>query len=269
MDDLELTRRVGAMLGHTLREVGVTLDLAPVVDVRTSTDNMVLLGRTFGGDAALVARHAPAMVEGLLAAGVLACAKHFPGHGDTREDSHEVLPRVPHDRARLDAVELVPFRSVLSTVPAVMLAHVIYEGVDRQRPASLSPAHARALLREHLGFRGVAVSDDLEMAPIRTGLGVPSAAVQALVAGCDLVLTAHTPHHAVDAIQALALRADRDPAFRERLREASGRVGAMRSTLLQRVPPNPYREPPEALLREVASRVRGLRERHYRDPTRR
>jgi beta-N-acetylhexosaminidase len=149
-----------------------------------------------------------------------------------------------------------------------MLAHVIYEGVDRQRPASLSPLHARELLREHLGFQGVAVSDDLEMAPIRTGLGVPAAAVQAVAAGCDLVLTAHSAHNAVDAVRALALRADRDGAFRERLREARGRVRTMRATLNRRVPPNPYRETPEALQREVLQRVRGLREPRYRDPTR-
>jgi hypothetical protein len=92
--------------------------------------------------------------------------------------------------------------------------------------------------------------------------------VQAVAAGCDLVLTAHSAHNAVDAVRALALRADRDGAFRERLREARGRVRTMRATLNRRVPPNPYRETPEALQREVLQRVRGLREPRYRDPTR-
>ncbi len=254
IDDIELTRRVGAALGTTLRSVGCTLDLAPVLDVRTCVDNLVDLNRAFGRRPDVVSRHGVALSAGLASAGVLACAKHFPGHGDTREDSHIELPRLPHNRARLDAVELVPFRAAIHLVPAVMLAHVVYAGVDPTLPASLSPAILQGILRDALNFTGVAVSDDLEMAPIRQRYGVPAAAVRAIEAGCDLVVIAHTPSEALAAIDALATAAQQRPGFRARLTEAASRVDTLRARLVHALPPNPYAESPTTLLREVIAR---------------
>jgi beta-N-acetylhexosaminidase len=269
LNDPALTRRWAVAMGTALTHVGVNFDLAPVLDVRTNSENMVVHLRTFGARPEVVERHARPAIEGLLGAGVLPCVKHFPGHGDTAEDSHRGLPRVPHDVARLDRVELVPFRAVIASVPAVMLAHVVYAGLDDARPATLSRAIATGLLREHLGFTGVAVSDDLEMAAIRRVWGVTEGALQSMEAGCDLLIVAHTPGLAFECATAMATRAARDPAFRTRLEEADARVRALRERL--RTPPaQPERDSVYAVAREVARRnaERGRREERGRDPTR-
>lgn len=265
IDDLDLTRRVALAMGHHLREIGVNFNLAPVLDVRTNGANMVVFGRVFGRDPQLVARHGRAFIEALSASGVLACAKHFPGHGDTREDSHAQLPRLRHPRPRLEAVELVPFREVASVTPAVMLAHIVFDAIAPREPATLSPAHYD-LLRRYVGFQGVALTDDLEMAPIRVGVGVPAAAERAIAAGADLVTIAHTPGYARLAALSVARRAERDPAFRARLDEAVGRVRAMRARAAA-APATPNAEGVAALLREVAARATRP-SRRYRDPIR-
>jgi len=271
LDDVSLTERVAAALGHGLREAGVNFNLAPVLDVRTNRANTVVLGRAFGSDPALVARHGAAFVAGLTAAGVLSCAKHFPGHGDTREDSHAALPRVVHGVDRLAAVELVPFAAVARTVPAVMMAHVVYSGVEAGVPASLSRAHAVGLLRERLGFQGVAVTDDLEMSAIRSRWGVAQGALRAMRAGCDLLTVAHTVGAVGEVVRLLAQTAAEDEAFRARLDEAAGRVDAMRARLAGTgMPVRVEREPVAALVREVQTRAaaRGRTTRGMRDPTR-
>ncbi len=271
LDDVALTERVAVALGHGLRGAGVNFNLAPVLDVRTNRANTVILGRAFGSDPALVARHGVAFVAGLTAAGVLSCAKHFPGHGDTREDSHAALPRVVHGVERLAAVELVPFAAVASTVPAVMMAHVVYSGVEPGMPASLSRPHAVGLLRERLGFQGVAVTDDLEMSAIRSRWGVAQGALRAMRAGCDLLTVAHTVGAAGEVVRLLAQTAAGDEDFRRRLEEAAARVDAMRRRLAgEGMPVRMQREPVGALLREVqgrAARGRGPRG-AMRDPTR-
>jgi beta-N-acetylhexosaminidase len=266
IDDPALTGRFGAAMAAQLRGVGVNFDLAPVLDVRTNPANMVVHMRTFGSRPEVAARHARPLVTSMLDAGVLACAKHFPGHGDTATDSHAGLPRVAHDLARLEAVELLPFRAVIDVVPAVMLAHVVYTGVDAGRPATLSHAIATDLLRERLGFRGVAVSDDLEMAAIRRNWGVPTGAVYAMEAGCDLLLIAHTPGYLLESMRAIARRCVGDQAFRARVERASERVGALRERLRTLAPTGAAVSSYE-VIREVARRAPEAA-RRARDPTR-
>lgn len=266
IDDVELTARVATALGRSLLEAGVSMNLAPVLDVCTDPNNGVVPGRVFGGDAAKVARHGEAFVRAMQSAGVLACAKHFPGHGGTREDSHQVLPRVPATVESLTRLELVPFRAVATSVAAVMVAHVVYEGVDRDFPASLSARCVGELLRDVAGVRGVAVTDDLEMAPIRDTWGVAPAAVRAMAAGNDLITVAHSPTQAEEARQAMARRAADDEGFRARLTQAAERVRALRA----RITPMPSTVGPEdltALLAEVQRRA-PRRMAVTRDPTR-
>jgi beta-N-acetylhexosaminidase len=255
LDDVALTERWGAAMGAELRRAGVNLDLAPVLDVRTNPRNMVVHLRTFGARPELVARHARPMVNGLLGAGVLTCVKHFPGHGDTALDSHQGLPRVAHDITRLEAVELVPFREVMALTPAVMLAHVVYAGVDAAYPATLSRAVAHGVLRERLGFRGVTVSDDLEMSAIRSNWGVSAGAVRSMEAGCDLLLIAHSPHIAIETARIMARRAADNDAFRARLEEAAGRVRALRERVLQPVPAGAVTDTAARVMREMARRA--------------
>jgi beta-N-acetylhexosaminidase len=225
--DEALAREVGALLGRELRAVGVDQDYAPVVDVDTNPANPVIGDRAFSRDPAAVGRLGAALAAGLQAEGVAACAKHFPGHGDTSQDSHKDLPRLPHDLARLREVELAPFRTLARAgVAAVMTAHVVFEALDPRRPATLSPEVMR-LLRDEVGFRGCAVSDDLEMKAVAEHFPLEEAAPGAVLAGVDALLVCHradVQHRAIDLVR-IAAEDGRIP--RERLAEARARVGGL------------------------------------------
>ncbi|MBX3271193.1 MAG: beta-N-acetylhexosaminidase [Sandaracinaceae bacterium] len=228
-DEPALTRRAANALGRQLAALGINVDLAPVLDVDTNPDNPVIGDRSFGADPHLVARHGLAFARGLADAGVLACGKHFPGHGDTVEDSHLALPALAHDMARLEAVELVPFRAARAELPAMMTAHIVFRALDAERPATLSRRVVTGLLREQLGFAGLVVSDDLEMKAIADHYSVPRAAVEAIRAGCDLLLICSRLDWVAEAREAIAREAAADAAFAARLREAAARVGAARA----------------------------------------
>ncbi len=212
-----LAERFGRATAAELRAVGITVDFAPVVDVLTNPANPVIARRSFGRDPEAVARLALAFARGLEAGGVAACAKHFPGHGDTAEDSHYALPVVAHDRTRLEAVEIPPFAAAVAAgVPMVLTAHVVYPALDPARPATLSPAIVDGILRRRIGFDGVVATDDLEMAAIVDRFGWEEAVVMAVEAGCDLLLVCHDAdrqRRAIDAVRA-AMTSGRVPAAR-------------------------------------------------------
>lgn len=222
--DAALAREVGALLGRELRAVGIDQDYAPVVDVDTNPANPVIGDRSFSRDAAAVSRLGAALAAGLQSAGVAACAKHFPGHGDTSQDSHKDLPRLPHPLARLEDVELLPFRALARAgVASVMTAHVVFEALDPARPATLSPAVMR-LLRTRVGFDGCAISDDLEMNAIAEHFPLEEAAPGSVAAGVDALLVCHhadVQHRAIDLVRA-AVERGRIP--RERIAEARSRI---------------------------------------------
>ncbi|RMG98743.1 MAG: beta-N-acetylhexosaminidase, partial [Deltaproteobacteria bacterium] len=180
--------RVGRALGIECREAGIGWNFAPVVDVDTNPENPVIGDRSFARDPQTVAACGAAFVEAMQAEQVAACAKHFPGHGDTDVDSHLDLPVLRHDRARLDAVELPPFRAaVRAKVASIMTAHVVFEAVDPKRPATFSP-DVLAILREEMGYDGVVVSDDLEMKAVADRVPAREMAEGALRAGVDVLL---------------------------------------------------------------------------------
>jgi beta-N-acetylhexosaminidase len=186
--DPGLATDFGAALGAELHALGFDLDFAPVVDVDSNPENPVIGDRSFGRKPEDVAKFAAAFIAGLQGAGVAACAKHFPGHGDTLEDSHDALPVVRHDRARLDCIELPPFRAAAAAgVATMMTAHVIVEALDSGIPATMSP-RVVSLLRNEIGFDGVVFSDDLEMHAIAGHFALGEAAVRAATAGCDMLL---------------------------------------------------------------------------------
>lgn len=187
-DDLAGTRAFAAALACELAELRIHLDFAPVVDVDTNPQNPVIGDRSFGRDAARVIRHAVPVIEGLQAGGVAACAKHFPGHGDTDLDSHLQLPRVRHDLHRLREVELAPFAAAVAAgVASIMTAHVVFEAIDPRRPATLSP-EVMALLREELRYDGVVFSDDLEMKAVADHFRPEQLVLGGLEAGVDAFL---------------------------------------------------------------------------------
>ena len=226
VDDLELTAQVAGSLGRRLAAAGIDLDYAPDADVNSNPDNPVIGVRSFGADPALVARHVAAWVRGLQATGIAACAKHFPGHGDTAVDSHVALPTVRMSREELAASALPPFRAAIDAgVRAVMLGHLLLPALDPEHPASVSPAAVR-LLRDELGFKGLIATDALEMAAVARRYGVEGAAVRALAAGADLLCVGHEGEDALVArLQAALVEAVRTGELpEERLVSASSRV---------------------------------------------
>lgn len=204
-DDSGLAARAGGAVGRELRSLGIDVNLAPVLDVNNNPDNPVIGVRSFGERPGRVAELGTAFADGLQNTGVIACGKHFPGHGDTAADSHLDLPVVARDRDRLNRVELRPFRRAIDDgIDAIMTTHVAFPTVSGdERPATLSRQVVDGLLREELGFDGLVFTDCMEMDAIAEGVGTVEGCVQAVEAGCDRICVSHTPakqHAAIDAV---------------------------------------------------------------------
>lgn len=200
---LTLAEGYGRCSGREARRVGLNGVLAPVCDVNNNPDNPVINVRAWGEDPATAAALVSAFSRGLQQQGVLGCAKHFPGHGDTSVDSHLDLPHLNHDRARLNAVELPPFRAAIATgIASVMTAHLVLDQLDPERPATLSRPVLHGLLRQELAFDGLVLTDALVMEAISARYGGGEAVVMALEAGADLVLMPTDPWEAIEAVEA-------------------------------------------------------------------
>jgi beta-N-acetylhexosaminidase len=211
----------GLRIGTDLAALGVTTDLAPVLDITGAAAGGVIGDRSFAADPAGVSRAATAFMLGLGQGGVRTVGKHFPGHGESAVDSHRALPVVDVSPARLQAWDLAPYRATIANgLPAVMVGHLLVRGLDPVRPASLSPAIVQGLLRERLGFDGLVVSDALEMDAVARSWPLPQAAELAIEAGVDQVIVwrewQQIPR-VLDRLEA-AVAAGRLPA--ERVREA-------------------------------------------------
>lgn len=207
-NDPSLIEQVGQAMAEEMLAVGINMDLAPVADVNTNPNNPIIGRRSFGAFPDQVAMAVSAWIRGAQAAGVLATAKHFPGHGDTSEDSHTMLPTISHDLARLEAVELVPFAaSIREEVGAIMAGHLYLPALDPvpNRPASLSYPILTGLLREKMGYEGLIMTDAMDMDAIDTVYSPAERAIAAIEAGNDLILLgAHiSPQAQADAMQAV------------------------------------------------------------------
>ncbi|WP_282701894.1 glycoside hydrolase family 3 protein [Streptomyces sp. CC219B] len=231
IDDVELTREVAAELGRRLAACGVNLNWAPSADVNSNPSNPVIGVRSFGADTALAARHTAAYVTGLQSAGVAACTKHFPGHGDTAVDSHEAMPRIDAGLDVLAERELPPFRAAIAAgTRAVMTAHILVPALDPARPATLSPRILTDLLRGELGYDGLVVTDGMEMRAVAATYGIERGSVLALAAGVDAICVGggltdeETVRRLRDAL-VTAVRTGELPE--ERLAEAAARVRSL------------------------------------------
>jgi beta-N-acetylhexosaminidase len=234
VDDVALTQAVYAAIGADLFRLGINTDLAPDADVLDPAGSTVVGTRSFGPDPALVARHVAAAVAGLQSSGVAACAKHFPGHGSTGDDSHLSLATVSGTLAEIRARDLPPFISAIAAgALAIMPGHLRVPELTGSLPATLSPAAVTGLLRGELGFTGVVICDALEMKAASAVFGIPEAAVLAVTAGVDLLClgrdTDEAMYHAVRAAIADAVASGRLAG--RRLEEASSRVASLRARL--------------------------------------
>jgi beta-N-acetylhexosaminidase len=227
-----LAARFAAALAAELRAVGISLVYAPVLDIRTNPKNPIIGDRALSEKVDDVSRLGRVIIRTLQQAGLAACGKHFPGHGDTSTDSHLELPLVEHAPDRLRAIEFAPFRAAIAErVAFIMTAHVLVPALDAERPSTLSPHIVQAVLRDELKFDGVIVSDDLEMKAVSAKYSVPDAAVEAIRAGCDAILVCsgdldlqgRTLEALVRAVETGTIPAARIDDARVRLRQAKER----------------------------------------------
>jgi beta-N-acetylhexosaminidase len=204
-NDPELARAVGAAVARAVKALGFNWNFAPVLDLNNNPHNPVIAERSFGADAVQATRIALAWMEGSESEGVACCVKHFPGHGDTHVDSHRDLPTVDKPLAELEQFEFAPFRMAAASAPAMMTAHIVYPALDPEFPATMSRPILTGILREQWGYRGVIITDGMDMHAIAHRYGAGPAAVRALVAGADMVMaigSRETQQETLDAIAA-------------------------------------------------------------------
>ena len=239
-----LAYRQGIAMGEELRSVGIDIDFAPVLDVASNPHNPVIGDRSFGAHPRTVSRLGISIAHGLQRTGIVACGKHFPGHGDTSVDSHLDLPVVVRGQPELERTELFPFRRAIQEgIDALMTAHVVFSALDAERPATLSRRILTELLRERMRFRGVVFSDDLQMKAIADRFAAGDAAIAAVEAGVDWLVACESLDFAEHAIGALERTASRRARLATRMDEAAARIEALRRNHLRRLR-RPYAYPP-------------------------
>ena len=225
----ELAYEAAATIAKELKAVGVNMNMAPVLDVNSNPANPVIGDRAFGTTPDVVCELGLATAAGLQDNKVVACGKHFPGHGDTSVDSHKELPVVEASRERLEAIEFPPFRrAVAEGVASLMTAHVLYRALDNEWPATLSPAIITNFLRQELQYDGVVLTDDLEMHAIIDHYGVEDAAVRAVLAGCDVLLICKDRDREIAAFKAIEQAVAAGTISPERLSLSAARIARLK-----------------------------------------
>lgn len=218
-------REVGAIMAQELRSLGVNLLFGPVADIHSNPQNPVIGTRAFGSSPEAVTVAAIAHAQALQRGGIVPVAKHFPGHGDTHQDSHEELPRLSLTLAELRARELVPFEALVRAgIPAILTAHILFQAIDARRPATLSPIFLRTILRQEWGFKGLTISDDLDMKAILTTVQDNDVAALTFPAGLDLLLFNHSLPRAVRIAEILTLLLGSSAPVRASFEEGGARV---------------------------------------------
>jgi beta-N-acetylhexosaminidase len=233
----ELAYAAAATIAKELKAVGINMNMAPVLDVNSNPDNPVIGDRAFSSSAHAVGEMGLITAAGLQDQDVVACGKHFPGHGDTNADSHKELPVVEASRERLEAIEFPPFRrAAAAEIATMMTAHVLYKALDEALPATLSPAIISGLLREQMGYDGVVLTDDLEMHAIVDHYGPGDAAVRALLAGCDVLLICKERDREIAAFEAVEKAVASGTVTTARLDQSVARIQRVKQRYL-----TPYR----------------------------
>lgn len=228
-----LAYKIGALLAREVGALGFGMNFAPVVDVDTNPANPIIGERSFSRDSSTVAALGAALVKGHQGAGVAACAKHFPGHGDTDLDSHLALPTLRHSEARLREVELPPFRAAVDAgVASIMTAHVVFEALDKGVPATLSKKVLRPLLREEMEFDGVIISDDLEMKAVADHYSIEDLVRLGLEAGVDHFLCCKDVERAAKAVEAANKLVENDARLAAQVAKSAARMRSLKKQFL-------------------------------------
>lgn len=210
VNSVSVAYEAGAVVSRELAAAGFNLNFAPVLDVDTNPDNPIIGRRAISADPRRVTSLARALVRGLHDNSIIACGKHFPGHGDTSQDSHEELPVCELDLERLREVELLPYRELVQRPPhldMIMSAHVLYPKID-DKPATLSRVLLQDVLRLELGFKGLICTDDLEMKAITDTYGIVEATKLGLAAGVDIFMCCHSLDRQVQVLETLLKEAE-------------------------------------------------------------
>jgi beta-N-acetylhexosaminidase len=229
----------GALMARELKLVGLNLNLAPVLDVRRDDDATKNFWRSFSHDPHRVASLGIALIRGLQLNGVMACSKHFPGLGNAMVDPHYELPTVNGD---IEA-GLIPFRGAMAQdVAAVMMSHAIYPAVDPHHQASLSSAVIQDLLRKKLGYRGMVITDDLEMGAVANTYSLPECAITCFKAGADVLLICSKLESVPECFEAVFKAVSDDPALKQRLKESAERISRLKKRYLYPYTPPDYQE---------------------------
>jgi beta-N-acetylhexosaminidase len=203
-DDTDLAHRTGAAVARAVKALGFNWNFAPVLDLNNNPHNPVIAERSFGAEPKRAAELAMAWMAGSHAEGVACCVKHFPGHGDTNVDSHRDLPTVNKPVEELDRLELAPFRIASGAAPAMMTAHIVYPTLDPDNPATMSRRILTGLLRDEWKYKGIVITDGMDMHAIAGRYGVGNAAVRALAAGADMVMALGTTETQEETLNAIA-----------------------------------------------------------------
>jgi beta-N-acetylhexosaminidase len=230
----DLAFRVGRAVAAELTLLGINLNFAPVLDVNSNDENPIIGDRSFAATPQQVAAMALAWSEGLRSGGIIACGKHFPGHGSTETDSHLNLPVVAKSLSELHSVELMPFlHACRNRIEALMTAHVVFPALDQEFPATLSSRIVTGVLRQELGYEGVVFSDDMEMKAITGNFNAGEAALSSVRAGINVLLYCHDLSTAVGIFELLCREARQDSQLRARINESSARISKLKMRCLR------------------------------------
>ena len=253
-DDITLARKHGQIIGENCRAFGFNVDFAPVLDLAFQASRSVMGTRAASADPDQSAVYAREFLTGLGAARVLGCGKHFPGLGEGNLDSHRALPVIEKSIEKLWAEDLVPYRLLARQLPMVMIAHAAYPRVTGDRtPASLSETWIADILKKRIRYRGLVVSDDLEMGGVRAAAPVREAAAESVRAGADLCLVCHHEDDVFEAHEGLTRAAERDRLFARRVAESSRRVRAFKEKWARVL--RPAKAPSKAAVEKLSRRL--------------
>lgn len=250
----KLFRKHGRVIGESCRALGFNVDFAPVLDLAFEASRTVMRSRAVSVDPKQVVTYAREFLAGLRQAGVIGCGKHFPGLGEANLDTHHELPSVAKSWKRLWEQDLQPYRTMRRDLEMILVGHANYPAVTRDAtPASLSRKWISEILRARIGFRGLVVSDDLEMGGVLKAAPIEQATVEFIRAGGDIALLCHLEKGIVRSYDALIEAVERDPNFARRVKESSGRILAFKkkSPELKRRTPAPKEAKVQQLSRQL------------------